>query len=71
MLDACGITVRSALNRTESRGPFHRADFPVVDNRNRMVKNILRRCGGGVTFRTESRDTAFMICRSRWGWRWA
>ena len=60
MLDACEATVRSALNRTESRGPFYRADFPVVDNRNWMVKNILRRCDGGVAFRTEPYDTAFM-----------
>ena len=60
MLDVCEITVRSALNRTESRGPFYRADFPVVDNRNWMVKNILRRCDGGVAFRTEPYDTTFM-----------
>ena len=60
MLDACEATVRSALNRTESRGPFYRADFPVVDNRNWMVKNILRRCDGRVAFRTEPYDTAFM-----------
>lgn len=60
MLDACEATVRSALNRTESRGPFYRADFPVVDNRNWMVKNILRRRDGGVVFRTAPYDTAFM-----------
>ena len=59
-LRPCEITVRSALNRTESRGPFYRADYPVVDNRNWIVKNILRRCDGGVAFRTEPYDTAFM-----------
>jgi succinate dehydrogenase flavoprotein subunit len=46
MLDACEATVRSGLNRKESRGPFYREDYPYVDNENWMCRNIVSRVNG-------------------------
>ena len=46
MLDACEATVRSGLNRKESRGPFYREDYPYVDNENWMCRNIISRVNG-------------------------
>jgi succinate dehydrogenase/fumarate reductase flavoprotein subunit len=46
MLDACEATIRSALNRKESRGPFYREDYPFVDNENWMCRNIVSRVNG-------------------------
>jgi len=46
MLDACEATVRSGLNRKESRGPFYREDYPYVDNENWMCRNIISRVDG-------------------------
>jgi len=54
LLDTCELTIRSALNRKESRGPFYRTDFPDTDNENWLVKNILFKGGdGSFQFRTE------------------
>jgi succinate dehydrogenase/fumarate reductase flavoprotein subunit len=46
MLDACEATVRSGMNRKESRGPFYREDYPYVDNEHWMCRNIIRRVDG-------------------------
>jgi succinate dehydrogenase flavoprotein subunit len=46
MLDACEATVRSGLNRKESRGPFYREDYPYVDNENWMCRNVIARSDG-------------------------
>jgi succinate dehydrogenase / fumarate reductase flavoprotein subunit len=43
MIDACEATVRSALRREESRGPFYREDYPFVDNENWLCKVIVSR----------------------------
>ena len=53
MLDVCEITIHSSLQRTESRGPFFREDYPFVDNINWLTKNILWRSDGDLRFRTE------------------
>jgi succinate dehydrogenase / fumarate reductase flavoprotein subunit len=53
MLDACEATLRSALNRKESRGPFYREDYPYVDNENWLCRNIIRRSDGRWWSRTE------------------
>jgi len=52
MLDACEATVRSALNRKESRGPFFREDYPYVDNENWLCRNIVSRVNGEWRSRT-------------------
>jgi succinate dehydrogenase/fumarate reductase flavoprotein subunit len=41
MIDACRLIVLSALNRTESRGPFIRTDYPDIDNVRWLAQNIL------------------------------
>jgi succinate dehydrogenase flavoprotein subunit len=53
MLDACEATIRSALNRKESRGPFYREDYPYVDNGNWLCRNIVRRVNGAWRSRVE------------------
>jgi succinate dehydrogenase/fumarate reductase flavoprotein subunit len=53
MIDACEATVRSGLLRKESRGPFYRDDFPVVDNENWLCKVIVSRTNGQWRSRTE------------------
>jgi len=54
MIDACEATVRSGLLRKESRGPFYRDDYPVVDNENWLCKMIVARSGDVWRSRTES-----------------
>jgi succinate dehydrogenase / fumarate reductase, flavoprotein subunit len=53
MIDACEATVRSGLLRKESRGPFYRDDYPVVDNENWLCKMIVARSGDEWRSRTE------------------
>lgn len=53
MLDACEATVRSAMRRTESRGPFFRDDYPFVDNENWVCKNIIAQAEGEWRSRSE------------------
>ena len=53
MLDACEVTVRSGLNRKESRGPFYREDYPYVDNEHWMCRNIISRENGEWRARVE------------------
>lgn len=53
MVEACALTVHSALNRKESRGPFIRTDYPDMDNENWLAQNILVPTGaGGCAFET-------------------
>jgi succinate dehydrogenase flavoprotein subunit len=60
MLEVAALTIRGALHRTESRGPFYRTDFPDMDNENWLVKNILTPTpNGAVDFRTEPYDLPF------------
>jgi succinate dehydrogenase/fumarate reductase flavoprotein subunit len=40
MVAACTLTIRAALYRQESRGPFLRTDFPYEDNDN-WLKYVL------------------------------
>ena len=57
LLDVSEVTIRSALNRKESRGPFYRADYPYTDNKNWIVKNIAARDSSGqIKFRHEPYD---------------
>jgi succinate dehydrogenase/fumarate reductase flavoprotein subunit len=54
MLDTCEVTICSALNRKESRGPFYRTDYPDTDNENWLAKNIaFKGADGNVRFRSE------------------
>src|SRR5487761_124864 len=60
MLEVAALTIRGALHRTESRGPFYRTDFPDMDNERWLVKNILTPTSNGdVDFRTEPYDLPF------------
>ena len=61
MVDACALTIHSALNRKESRGPFIRTDYPDMDNENWLVQNVLvPNAGGKLTFRTPAYDLPYL-----------
>lgn len=60
MLDACEATVRSALNRHESRGPFYREDYPYVDNESWLCRNIIRRVNGEWCSKTAPIPTPYL-----------
>jgi succinate dehydrogenase/fumarate reductase flavoprotein subunit len=53
LIDVCEVTLRSALQREESRGSFYRTDFPYVDNTAWQCKNIVARDDTGYRFRKE------------------
>lgn len=61
MLDASELTVLSALNREESRGPFYRPEYPYTDNAVWHARNILSKgANGNVHFRREKYDTPYV-----------
>ena len=61
MLDVCELTILSALNRKESRGPFYRPEYPYTDNAEWHAKNILLRdANGRVSFRKEIYETPYL-----------
>ena len=60
MIDACEATVRSGLLRKESRGPFYRDDYPVVDNENWLCKVIVNRTDGEWRSRTEPYELPYL-----------
>ena len=45
MLDICEVTIRSSMERQESRGPFFREDFPYIDNKNWLKHTVVARSG--------------------------
>jgi succinate dehydrogenase/fumarate reductase flavoprotein subunit len=60
MVEACTLMVHAALNRTESRGPFIRTDYPEMDNENWLAQNILVPTGdGGVRFAKRPYDLPY------------
>lgn len=61
MLDVVELTILSSLNRTESRGPFFRPEYPYTDNKSWFGLNILYRGDGdGVGFRFEPYQTPLL-----------
>jgi fumarate reductase (CoM/CoB) subunit A len=50
MLDACELIIHSSLERTESRGPFMRGDYPLTDNANWLAANVMERTENGFRF---------------------
>src|SRR3954453_12296352 len=56
MIDACELIVHSSLERKESRGPFFRQDFPLTDNANWLVANVLKKSGNGMRFERRPYD---------------
>jgi len=59
MVDACELIVQSSLERKESRGPFFRQDFPLTDNDNWLVANVMKKSGNGVRFERRPYDLPF------------
>jgi succinate dehydrogenase / fumarate reductase flavoprotein subunit len=59
MLDSCELIVLSSLQRTESRGPFMRRDFPVQDNARWLCANVMVRTGNGHRFEQRPYEMPF------------
>jgi succinate dehydrogenase/fumarate reductase flavoprotein subunit len=59
MIDACELIVHSSLERTESRGPFFRTDFPQTDNKIWLAANVLKKAGNGLRFEKRTYETPF------------
>ena len=59
MIDACELIIHSSLERKESRGPFFRTDFPLTDNDNWLVANVLKKSGNGMRFEQRPYDLPF------------
>jgi succinate dehydrogenase/fumarate reductase flavoprotein subunit len=60
MIDACELIILSSLERTESRGPFMRRDFPLQDNARWLAANVLIRTENGHRFEQRPYDTPFV-----------
>jgi len=60
MLDACEATIRSGMNRKESRGPFYRDDYPYVDNECWLCRNIITRANGEWRSRIDPIPTPYL-----------
>jgi succinate dehydrogenase/fumarate reductase flavoprotein subunit len=56
MIDVCELVIHSSLERKESRGPFIRQDFPLTDNDNWLVANVLKKSGNGLRFEQRPYD---------------
>jgi succinate dehydrogenase/fumarate reductase flavoprotein subunit len=59
MLDSCELIILSSLQRTESRGPFMRRDFPVQDNAHWLCANVMVPTGNGHRFEQRPYETPF------------
>jgi succinate dehydrogenase/fumarate reductase flavoprotein subunit len=56
MVDACELIARSSLERTESRGPFFRTDYPLTDNETWLAANVLVKTRNGMRFERRKYD---------------
>ena len=56
MLDICDVSIRSAIERQESRGPFYREDFPRIDNLNWLKHTVVSRVDGKIDIQTAPVD---------------
>ena len=59
MLDACELIIQSSLERTESRGPFMRRDFPDTDNAHWLAANVMRKTENGFRFEQRPYELPF------------
>jgi len=59
MVDVCELIILSSLERTESRGPFMRRDFPIQDNSRWLAANVLLRTPNGFRFEQRPYDLPF------------
>jgi succinate dehydrogenase/fumarate reductase flavoprotein subunit len=59
MVEVCELIVRSSLERTESRGPFMRRDFPLQDNAAWLAANVMERTENGCRFTRRPYDLPF------------
>src|SRR5262249_20629410 len=59
MADACELIIHSSLRRCESRGPFIRRDYPIVDNKNWLAANVLIKTELGMKFEKRPYELPF------------
>jgi succinate dehydrogenase/fumarate reductase flavoprotein subunit len=56
MLDICDVSIRSAIERKESRGPFYREDYPRIDNKNWLKHTVVSRVDGKIDIQSAPVD---------------
>jgi succinate dehydrogenase/fumarate reductase flavoprotein subunit len=59
MVDACELIVHASLERRESRGPFMRRDYPMMDNRHWLAANVLIKTDNGFRFERRPYELPF------------
>jgi succinate dehydrogenase/fumarate reductase flavoprotein subunit len=59
MIDACELIIHSSIERRESRGPFMRRDFPLMDNLNWLTANVMVKTANGFRFEQRPYELPF------------
>ncbi|HVU21769.1 MAG TPA: FAD-binding protein [Rhizomicrobium sp.] len=59
MIDVCELIIYSSLERKESRGPFMRRDFPMMDNVHWLSANLMIKTANGFRFEKRGYDLPY------------
>jgi succinate dehydrogenase/fumarate reductase flavoprotein subunit len=59
MIDVCELIIHSSLQRKESRGPFMRRDFPMMDNAHWLSANLMIKTANGFQFEKRGYDLPY------------
>jgi succinate dehydrogenase / fumarate reductase, flavoprotein subunit len=59
MIDACELIIHSSIERCESRGPFMRRDFPLMDNIHWLSANVMVKTDNGFRFEQRPYELPF------------
>jgi succinate dehydrogenase / fumarate reductase flavoprotein subunit len=59
MIDACELIIHSSIERRESRGPFMRRDFPLMDNIHWLSANVMVKTDNGFRFEQRPYELPF------------
>lgn len=59
MIDVCELIIHSSLERKESRGPFMRRDFPMMDNVHWVAANLMIKTANGFQFEKRGYDLPY------------
>jgi len=69
MFDLAEVVIASSLMRKESRGPFRRADFPAIDDKNWLVFILARMQNSSITLDTAPIELKYAKPSDRFEWK--